>query len=148
MTQQDQDQDQYKIEWEALVKLYDEANSRGDNFSMRLIQEQILILGVTEMPWVDIAPMEPYPRTHPLDPLVSGKIYLTANGKTVRVTRVIHYTAWCSDGRVRSNTEADRGKVNTNIYPRDYNIVSVSDAVPPDWEARARELLEVFDTMD
>jgi len=146
MTQQDQDQ--YKIKWEALVKLYYEARSRGVRDAMEMIQRKVVSLGVTEMPWVDIAPMEPYPRTHPLDPLVSGKIYLMANGKTVRITRVIHYTAWGSDGRVRSNSEADRGNVNTNIYPRDYNIVSVADVAPPDWEARAREMIEIFDKPD
>jgi len=76
MTQQDQDQ--YKIEWEALVKLYYEARSRGIRDAMEMIHRKVVSLGVTEMP------------------------------------------------RVRSN----------------------ANAAPPDWEARARELIEIFDKPD
>lgn len=60
---------------------------------------------------------------YPIGWLQEGKIYNTRNGKTVRVIRVIGYTAYCSDGRNRSNVSADCGIVNSSIYSKDLDIV-------------------------
>jgi hypothetical protein len=60
-----------------------------------------------------------------MNKLRAGDICQMRDGKAVRVTMTVGSTAYCSDGINRSNAEADRGIVNSNLYSRGLDIIKV-----------------------